>query len=165
MARQDVQDLEDATGQAYYHADHICGSNYDGIATTIQSLVNAANLRDAINQVTRCLHERVDVGRRYGGIDRRHQHSINILYNFLLKLQTFQFNFDTTYFSKYENAIVRWNPGIQEITILTGYDYGHSVPALGFNAINAYGGGKNKTTKRKNKKSKRTKRRYTRKYK
>ena len=67
-----------------YHADNICGSGFDGLATTIEIKLNEGKIGEAINQLNTCIKER-----RLTTRDKSHQNVILILENFLKKVKKY----------------------------------------------------------------------------
>ena len=68
-----------------YHADNICGSGFDGLATTIEIKLNEGKIGEAINQLNTCIKER-----RLTTRDKSHQNVILILENFLKKVKNYE---------------------------------------------------------------------------
>jgi hypothetical protein len=80
-----VRDFENREyGQPAYHDDNICGSGNDGLASTIQTQLNAGQLVEAINQIKRCIS-----GREVTAVDRTHKNLIPIYKDFLEQLQLY----------------------------------------------------------------------------
>ena len=50
--------VEYSTHQSFPHADPDCGSNFDGLATTLQRLIQQFGIINAIYQVRRCIGQR-----------------------------------------------------------------------------------------------------------
>lgn len=67
-----------------YHADNICGSGFDGLATTIEIKLNEGRIEDAIHQLNNCIEQRKRMIR-----DKSHQNVILILDNLLKQVKKY----------------------------------------------------------------------------
>lgn len=68
-----------------YHADNICGSGFDGLATTIEIKLNGGRIEDAIHQLNNCIEQRKRTTR-----DKSHQNVILILENLLKQVKKYE---------------------------------------------------------------------------
>jgi len=71
--------------QPFYHEDKICGSGNDGLAGTIQQLINEGNLDDAIHQLELCIKARGETA-----LDTTHKNIIPIYSDFLQELKHYK---------------------------------------------------------------------------
>jgi hypothetical protein len=129
-----------------YHAMEICGSGFDGLATTIETHLNEGQIQKAVNQVNTCINEREPTAK-----DKSHQKAINTLKNFLQQLKWYDNNLDSfNDIINHGGFIVRYNEYIGELAEF------HIIPRKNYTFITQrFSGGKYKKTyrKRKNKKS------------
>jgi hypothetical protein len=68
-----------------YHADNICGSGFDGLATTIEIKLNEGRIEEAIHQLNNCIEQRKRTTR-----DKSHQNVILILDNLLKQVKKYE---------------------------------------------------------------------------
>jgi hypothetical protein len=68
-----------------YHADNICGSGFDGLATTIEIKLNEGRIEEAIHQLNNCIEQRKITTR-----DKSHQNVILILDNLLEQVKNYE---------------------------------------------------------------------------
>jgi len=68
-----------------YHADNICGSGFDGLATTIEIKLNEGRIEEAIHQLNNCIEQRKRTTR-----DKSHQNVILILDNLLEQVKKYE---------------------------------------------------------------------------
>jgi hypothetical protein len=95
-----------------YHAIDICGSGFDGLATTIETHINEGQIQNAINQVNTCINQREPTAK-----DKSHQKAIMTLKNFLRQLKWYDDN--PVSFNDIINDggfIVRYNEYIGELS-------------------------------------------------
>ena len=52
------QRMETMSGQSSYHTDEVCGSNLDGLATTLQMFAQDNEVSEGLAQITRCIDAR-----------------------------------------------------------------------------------------------------------
>jgi hypothetical protein len=88
--------FEDASFQSYYHTDSLCGSGFHGLATTIERLAKAGQLREARDQIKNCIATRqIEINKRRFP-DPYHNRVIGILNDFyhkFVKLQRHYINY------------------------------------------------------------------------
>ena len=136
------QRLERANHQAAYHVDHICGSSFHGLSTTIQRFLQANNLYQAIAQVQACINaRRAEIQRRVAP-DPAHNNAIQTLENFRAGLNRLQ---NSQLYETYYNETLVYYSDYDGFTITIG---GHK---MGGNTT------KRKTSKRKTSKRKTSK--------
>jgi hypothetical protein len=125
-----------------YHAIDICGSGFDGLATTIETHLNEGQIQNAVNQVNTCINQREPTAK-----DKSHQKAIKTLKNFLHQLKWYNNNPDS--FNDIINDggfIVRYNEYIGELSEF------HIIPRRNNTFItHRFSAGKYKKTYRKRK--------------
>ena len=135
-----------------YHADDICGSGFDGLATTIEIKLNSGELVEAINQVATCISERLSK-KTFEELDTGHQEVIICLQQFLNDLRV--------YLNAEGLPNDNYNYNLRYGFIVRFYDPREKPRKLGFYIINRKdlninlgGSGKRKRTIRKHRKHK-----------
>jgi hypothetical protein len=131
------------TYQPSYHADHICGSSFHGLAYTVQEQLQRRDVNSAMSQVKSCIEQRQQQMRNRQFPDPEHNGAIQILIAFYQKLQIININF-YNYANYLHLALVRYNDSNHEFKITVN---------------NMTVGGKNKI-KRRQTKNKKTKLRF-----
>ena len=81
--------MESNEYEASYHANDKCGSNFYGLATTLQGHINSGNINKAIEQVKRCIKIRKRYTRVLGS-DKLHEEMIDVLSTLLSDLKMIQ---------------------------------------------------------------------------
>ena len=143
--------------QSHYHTNEVCGSLFQGLATTIQQNIQnnkLEGLNNSINQVKKCIEARQYEVRKRSNPDPQHNHAIVVLLDLLKKL------------IKLREDVVKHGFDERQLEYIV---IGFTKPGHGFNfsviyyqpngyKIN-YGGSKIKTRKTKIRKTKTIKRR------
>lgn len=94
-----------------YHTIDICGSGFDGLATTIETYLNEGQIQKAINQVNTCINQREPTAK-----DKSHQKAIKTLKNFLSHLEWYDNNpYSFNDIINHGGFIVRYNEYIGEL--------------------------------------------------
>lgn len=139
-----------------YHAIDICGSGFDGLATTIETHLNEGQIQNAINQVNTCINQREPTAK-----DKSHQKAIMTLKNFLQQLKWYDDNPDSfNDIINHGGFIVRYNEYIGELADI------QIIPRRNLTFITKrFSAGKYKKTYRKRKNKKDIKRSRKRKHK
>jgi hypothetical protein len=120
-----TQRTEDAEFESKYHANDVCGSNFHGLATTIQRLIQEGRLNEAIEQVRRCIEARKAEQRRKG-FDSGHNEAIQSLKLFLIELQTLDAGMFYTQ-KAFPTMIVKYSDTTRRFSIIIGnYTFIHS---------------------------------------
>jgi hypothetical protein len=91
-----IQRLENFSHQPDYHADNICGSSFHGLASTLQSFAKINKLREASEQIKRCIDARQREMNKRSYADPAHNRaieSLNDLYRKFIKLQRHYINY------------------------------------------------------------------------
>ena len=125
-----------------YHAINICGSGFDGLATTIETYLNEGKLQEAIHQINTCIREREPKAK-----DKSHQNAIRTLHELLHQLNLYNNEPDTyNNIAEHGGFIVRYNEYIGELSQF------HVIPRRNLTFITQrLSGGKYKKTHRKRK--------------
>lgn len=73
------QRLEFMTHHPYYHSLDTCGSNFHGLATTLEKYAKSDNLGLGLEQIKKCIDERLTEMNKRSFPDRAHNMAIETL--------------------------------------------------------------------------------------
>ena len=99
------QDLTNKTGQSTYHDLNICGSSFNGLATTLQFYAQNRQVHDGLDQIRRCIDARREEANKRRNPDAAHNKAIEVLIDLYHKYSKLR------RYHKLENTLVRYREG------------------------------------------------------
>ena len=99
------QRLGTKTNEASYHDVNICGSSFNGLATTLEWYAQNRYLDYGLNQIRRCIAARQEEANRRIYPDAAHNKAIEVLIDLYHKYSKLQ------RYHKLENTLVRYREG------------------------------------------------------